>query len=312
MSRLEQMRQHFLQRVYSEQAATAVVSQQNYNNYHYQKSSTPARAALSSAKSLAHLPSTSVHQKISANYQSPYQQQPYHPLMRRTPSCMTTSSISSVKARVDRRNSSASNCSTGSTSLSRVKSLTSIHQQQQHLEPYRPPAPAKVSKHSQAPLAKVQPSRVNSTASSAGSKVNSSSSRAPQPPTTSQTSSTGTSSRAAVESNSGSSSQRRPSSTNSNRSSHSTRNEQASLECKHCARPFAAKERLDKHVTICAKTSTKRRPVFSSARQRGVDSSKNSDDDGGDKNKVQSDHKEEVSFEVKTKINVCSKNHQRH
>ncbi len=309
MSRLEQMRQHFLQRVYSEQAATAVVSQQNYNNYHYQKSSTPARAALSSAKSLAHLPSTSVHQKISANYQSPYQQQPYHPLMRRTPSCMTTSSISSVKARVDRRNSSASNCSTGSTSLSRVKSLTSIHQQQQHLEPYRPPAPAKVSKHSQAPLAKVQPSRVNSTASSVGSKVNS---RAPQPPTTSQTSSTGTSSRAAVESNSGSSSQRRPSSTNSNRSSHSTRNEQASLECKHCARTFAAKERLDKHVTICAKTSTKRRPVFSSARQRGVDSLKSSDD-GGDKDKAQSgDHQGEVSFEVKMKKLMCSKNHQQH
>lgn len=46
---------------------------------------------------------------------------------------------------------------------------------------------------------------------------------------------------------------------------------QTELQCKHCSRKFAAKERLDKHAEICAKTFHKQRPVFNSAKQRQVD-----------------------------------------
>ena len=45
-------------------------------------------------------------------------------------------------------------------------------------------------------------------------------------------------------------------------------NSRNELQCLHCNRKFAAQERLDKHVEICAKTLNKQRTVFNSSKQR--------------------------------------------
>ncbi|KAI2808720.1 hypothetical protein RDWZM_005927 [Blomia tropicalis] len=55
---------------------------------------------------------------------------------------------------------------------------------------------------------------------------------------------------------------RAPNSTNNNN------NNREELQCKHCQRQFAAKDRLERHVDICARILNKRRPVFNSSRQR--------------------------------------------
>lgn len=261
MSRLEQMRAHFLQRVYNEQE----VSTNTVKNHYQQKS---VARTLSSAKSVAHLPSSRDYHNNSyqnQNYQKISSNQNYHHhyQMRRTPSCLTSSSTSGLRARIDRRNSSSSSCSS-SSNLSRVKSLTSIHQQ--NLEPYRV-QPAKVSKVYKQNVEHFPQTKGIQTSEGPSSKVNNSTvskvNKASQQATITSSSKV---------SNTSFRENRRPS-TNGNSSSLGTRGSQAEqpkLECKHCGRSFAAKERLDKHVTICEKTSSKKRPVFSSARQREV------------------------------------------
>lgn len=213
MSRLEQMRQHFLQRVHSEQQQLSL-----------QFTKTKTKSSLNSAKSIQNISNLL---KIS-----PGQSQ-----LRRTPSCLQASSYG-YNNKFIREHSfleSADLLSRGrspvKTNLSRVKSLNSISS----LAPSRLKPKSVSSKQSESTKRNLTPIGNETQANNA--KVN-------RPNTT----------RAAPNGSRALSEEQKRATTNSS--------------CKHCDRTFSAKDRLDKHVNICAKTLHKQRPIFNSAKQR--------------------------------------------
>ena len=210
MSRLEQMRQHFLQRVHNEQQQLSL--------------QLPLRrgSAMSCTKSIQNIPGL---------LQFPQVQQSQ---LRRTPSNLEPSH--GRKYGQGQGFYSSESHIGAKANLSRVKSLNSINL----VAPSRMKPKCANSKQSESTKRNLTPS--GNEAQTNNAKVN-------RPPTR-----TANNSRTlAVES------KRFPANNGS------TRNE---LQCKHCDRKFAAKERLDKHVEICAKTLHKKRPIFNSSKQR--------------------------------------------
>lgn len=211
MSRLEQMRQHFLQRVHSEQQQLSL-----------QLPKTKTGSSLNCAKSIQNISSLL---KISPGSQ-----------LRRTPSCLQASSYGYNNKFIQEHGflDSADLLSRGSpvkNNLSRVKSLNSISS----LAPSRLKPKSVSSKQSESTKRNLTP--VGNETQANNAKVN-------RPNTT----------RAAPNGSRALSEEHKRATTNSS--------------CKHCDRTFLAKDRLDKHVNICAKTLHKQRPIFNSAKQR--------------------------------------------